>query len=164
MADNKSKQPTFSVGPAAKRELKRALKKSTNPAETISNFQKTRSLHSMFARAFGTQPQHADDEDKKETSNTTATTTTEKEAESLDTDSVLAFLTHLGVTQQEVHKRITDSLQKQLEDEIRKTSSQEPLLNLLKSCWPYATILPDLRSVLQAVLKQLGDQTPLAAS
>jgi hypothetical protein len=157
MADNKSKQPTFSVGPAAKRELKRALVKSTNPAETISNFQKTRSLHSMLARAFGTQPQHADEEDKKNND-----TMAEKEAESLDTDSVLTFLTHLGVAPQVVHKRITDSLQKQLEDEIRKTSSHEPLLNLLKSCWPYATILPELRSILWAVLKQLGDQTPLA--
>ena len=62
----------------------------------------------------------------------------------------------------EVHKRITDSLQKQLEDEIRKLTSQEPLLNLLKSCWQYATVLPELRPILWAVLKQLGAQTPLA--
>ena len=90
-SDKASKAPAFLVGPAAKRELRRALVKSTNPAETIDNFQLTRSLHSMFARAFGTQPQHAaasasaDGKDDK------------SNVESLDTDSVLAFLGHLGV-------------------------------------------------------------------
>jgi hypothetical protein len=149
---------TFLVGPAAKRELRRALVKSTNPAETISNFQSTRSLHSMFARAFGTVPEY----DAEAAGNKDGGGKDEKPAvESLDTDSVLLFLSHLGVGQHEVHKRIADSLQKQLEDEIRKTSSQEPLLNLLKSCWPYATTLPELRPVLWAVLKQLGSQTPL---
>ena len=130
--------------------------KSTNPAETIANFQSTKSLHSMIAKAFGTRPHYAvggGDDDQTE----------DKPAvESLDTDSVLLFLGHLGVNQHEVHKRLADALQKQLEDEIRKTSSQEPLLNLLKSCWNYATTLPELRPVLWAVLKQLGPQTPLA--
>jgi hypothetical protein len=147
---DKSKAPDFSVGPAAKREVKRALKRSTNPEATIENFQKTRSLHSMFAQSFGTTPQHASEEERDNS-----------EVESLDTDSVLAFLTYLGVSQHEVHKRISDSLQKQLEDEIRKVNNQEALLSLLKNCWKYATTVPELRPILWAVLKQLGDKTPL---
>lgn len=109
----------------------------------------------MFAKAFGTQPHYASgsgDDDQNED---------KPPVESLDTDSVLLFLSHLGVGLHEVHKRLSDALQKQLEDEIRKTSSEEALLNLLKSCWPYTTTLPELRPVLWAVLRKLGAQTPL---
>jgi hypothetical protein len=159
---SKAPPPQFMVGPAAKRELRRALIKSTNPADTISNFQQTHSLHSMFAKAFGTTPQH---EIKQQTTRSASSTSDDNDnnviVESLDTNSILPFLTHLGASQFMVHKRISDALQKELETEIRKTS-QEPLLNLLKSCWSYATVLPELRPVLWAVLKQLGDQTPLA--
>jgi hypothetical protein len=149
MADNKGKAPKFIVGQTASRQVQRELNKSTNPAETISNFQRTRSLHSMFSKAFGTTPSYAEHEK-------------DAEVESLDTDSVLVFLTHLGVNQYEVHKRISDSLQKQLEDEIRKVNSQEALLNLLKNCWRYATTVPELRPILWAVLKQLGEKIPVA--
>lgn len=148
MTDNKSKAPKFLVGQAAARQLQRELNKSTNPAETISSFQRSRSLHSMLSKAFGTSPSYATP--KKHT-----------EVESLDTDPVLVFLTHLGVSQYEVHKRIADTLQKQLEDEIRKTTNQEALLHLLKNCWHYATTVPELRPILWGVLKQLGDKTPL---
>ena len=152
MAD-KEKKKTFSIGRDAKREVRRALRESTNPEETIQNFQKTRSLHSMFAQAFGTIPQHAVKEEKQGRD--------DKEVESLDTDSVLTFLTHLGVSQHEVHKRIADQLQKQLEDEIRRANHQEALLNLLRNSWRYATKVPELRPILWAILKQLGDRTPL---
>ncbi len=154
MAD-KNKTPTFAVGQAGKKEVKKLLLRSKNPAATITNFQKTRSLHSMFARAFGTKPRHIDDADKGDS---------DKALESLDTDSVLTFLGHLGVSRFEVHKRIADSLQKQLEEEIRKIGSgnQEPLLSLLKTCWHPATTVPEFRPILWAVLKQLGEQTPPA--
>jgi len=80
----------------------------------------------------------------------------------LDTDSVLTFLSHLGVSQYEVHKRISDTLRSQLEDEIRNLrGAEEPLQKLLENCWPYATLVPELRPVLWAVLKQLGPKTPL---
>jgi hypothetical protein len=155
---DKSKTPSFPVGQAGKREVKRLLLRSTNPAATITNFQKTRSLHSMFARAFGTTPLHAVADGGE------AESSSDAPVESLDTDSVLTFLGHLGVSRFEVHKRIQDSLQKQLEEEIRKigSGSQEPLLNLLKNCWHPATTVPELRPILWAVLKQLGEQTPPA--
>lgn len=144
-----AKSTGFSVGPAAKRELRRTLVRSTDPASTIARFQQDHSLHSMMSRAFGTTPRHDADESAQNT-------------ESLDTDSVMTFLSHLGLTQFEVHKRISDTLLKQLEDEVRKTKSEQPLLDLLKSCWPYVTILPELRPILWSVLKVLGDRTPLA--
>ena len=144
----------FPIGPAAKRELRRALVRSTDPAATIQSFQQSHSLHSMMARAFGTTPHHhheADDDDDSK-----------KNVETLDTDSVMMFVSHLGLTQHEIHKRISDSLLKQLEDEIRKTQSDKPLLDLLKNCWAYATVTPELRPVLWSTLKQLGERTPLA--
>lgn len=149
----KNKPPNFAVGAAGKREVKRVLLRSTNPASTITNFQQTRSLHSMFARAFGTTPCYARE-----------TRSNESPVESLDTDSVMKFLNHLGVSQYEVHKRIADSLQRQLESEIRKIgkNDNEPLLNLLKNCWHHATTVPELRPILWAVLKKLGEDTPLA--
>ena len=144
MSDIKSKTPKFSVGPAAARQVQKLLGRSTNPAETITNFQQTRSLHSMFAQAFGTTPAYA------------AVQEPHTEIESLDTDSVLIFLTHLGASQHEVHKRIADSLQKELEDEIRNASNHEALLTLLKNCWYYATTVPELRPILWAVLKPVS--------
>ena len=166
MKKNANKPPNFPVGPSAKRELRRALLKSTDPAATISGFQTTKSLHAMFAKAFGTTPISAEssssvkqEEGKEDHSMDQGE---QVEEESLDTDSVLLFLHQLGVAQHEIHRRISDTLQKQLEAEVRKTNNQEALLNLLKNSWPYATALPELRPVLLAVLKQLGDQTPLA--
>jgi len=144
--------PTFDVGLKGKKEVKKLLLRSVNPADTIMNFQTTRSLHSMFAKSFGTTPHYEMTDDSQST------------PESLDTDSVLSFLGHLGVSRYETHKRIADSLQKQLEEEIRKTNptNQQPLLNLLKNCWHPATTVPEFRPILWAVLKQLGEQTPLA--
>jgi hypothetical protein len=118
-----------------------------------------------FSKAFGTTPSYAADDvtpttsavgtrRSGEKSSTTTTTKAASNIESLDTDSVLKFLGHLGVSQYEVNKRIGDKLQKQLEDELRKTTSQGPLLHLLSSCWPYAMANPEFRPILWAVLKQ----------
>ena len=147
------KAPGFNVGPDAKRELKRVLLKAGETGgaeETIRTFQKDHSLHTMMARAFGTTPRHKADEGTQN-------------VESLDTDSAMSFLSHLGLTHFEVHKRISDTLLKQLEGEIRKTKAQQPLLDLLSSCWGPATTVRELRPVVWAVLKQLGERTPLAA-
>jgi hypothetical protein len=150
------KSKSFPIGAAARRELRTVLRQTTDPGVTITNFQKSHSLHAMLARAFHTTPRDASSTDAAASTNGTGTGTTE----SLDTDSVLVFLNHLGVTQHQVHKRISNMLTSQLEEEIRK-SSGEPLLRLLKSCWPYSTTIPDLRPVLHACLKQLGTDTPL---
>jgi hypothetical protein len=187
--------PVFPVGPAGKRELRRALVKSTDPAKTISTFQQRHSLHSMVARAFGTTPSYEYRATRKNstvvagagglaTAAAAATTATmtgtaaapaRKTVETLDTDSVMTFLSHLGVRQHEVHKRISDTLMKALIDEVRKSGAgvgggggggnsgtmssahKDRLLDLLKSCWMYATTIPELRPVLWAVLKQLGE-------
>lgn len=152
MSSKNKKTPAFSIGPKAGREVRNALSKSKNPAETIASYQKTRSLHSMFAKAFGTTTQYDADDDNRNTGN----------VESLDTDSVLQFLGHMGVSQYDVHKRIGDALQKQLENELRKVTSEGALLHLLQNCWPYATSNTEFRPILWAVLKQLGAKTPLA--
>lgn len=116
----------------------------------------------MLARAFGTMSRA--EASTATTNNDDNPSSSDVPIESLDTDSVLTFLGHLGVSRYEVHKRVADSLQKQLEEEIRKigSGSQEPLLNLLKNCWHSATTVPEIRPILWAVLKQLGEQTPLA--
>ncbi|KAG7355883.1 bromodomain containing protein [Nitzschia inconspicua] len=177
MAD-KTKMPAFSIGPKAQREVRNALAKSRNPAETINQYQTMHSLHSMFAKAFGTTPMYAavDDVEASSANNnggatrnsgrgyaTLNTTSADKnDTETLDTDSVLKFLGHLGVSQYEVYKRVSDSLQKQLEDELRKVTAHGPLLHLLQNCWPYATANAEFRPILWAVLRQLGEHTPLA--
>jgi hypothetical protein len=147
----KSDTTPFLVGPAGKRELRNALKSTTDPATTILEFQQSHSLHSMMAKAFGTVPMHK----HKNTRNAAV-------VETLDTDSVMTFLSHLNVRQYDVHKRISDTLLKQLEEEIRNTTAEEPLLDLLKTCWFYATTIPELRPVLWAVLRKLGPKTPHA--
>jgi Bromodomain len=138
------------VGKAGVRELRNLLRSTRgDPTQTIQDFQRTHSLHSMFATAFQTIPKYEANKDDSDES-----------IESLDTDSVLMFLHHLGVSQHEVHKRVSDALRTSIEDEIRKMKETEPLLMLLKSCWPYSTTIPELRPVLWAVLRQLGTDTP----
>lgn len=174
--DNRSSSapPVFPVGPAGRRELRRALISSTDPGETIGQFQQSHSLHTMLSKAFGTISRHEvnDDANKKKP----VTRKQEKDAaeddqnqrpiESLDTDSALTFLSHLGVSQYEIHKRIADTLLKHLEFEIQQQNvtnqNEAPLLDLLKSSWIYATTIPELRPVLWTVLKQLGTKTPIA--
>ena len=177
-----NKEPSFPIGSAAKRELRREFVRTTDPAATIQEFQESHSLHAMMARAFGTMPIYEaraaaaaaaataekkdDNDDKNDTkgpqqsqSQSQATT---RNVETLDTDSVMTFLSHLGLTQFEIHKRISDTLLKQLDEEIRKLETEKPLLDLLQKCWPHVVSFPYLRPVLWSVLKQLGERTPLA--
>jgi hypothetical protein len=171
---NNRKAVVFPVGRAGKNELRRALRgAASNPQRTIETFQRQHSLHSMMCKAFGKQPRPSD---QSTTAQTTTTRASAKAAtvqnpsinvESLDTDSVMEFLSHLGVSQYEVHKRISDTLLKKLEDEIKRTSSssssqhqQQSLLDLLQNSWAYAVAMPELRPIVWAVLKQLGAKTP----
>ena len=104
----------------------------------------------MMAKAFGTVSKNQE----------TAADTTQV-VESLDTDSVLEFLSHFGVSRLDIHKRVSDALRAQLEDEIRKVQETAPLLNLLGTIWYTATKLPELRPVVWAILKKLGPDTPI---
>jgi hypothetical protein len=103
----------FPVGPAGKRELRNELKVTTNPARTIQEFQQSHSLHAMISKACNTIPIRK----YKNTRNTVGT------VESLDSDSVMTFLSHLDVPQYHVHKRITDALIHELCEAIRNTST-----------------------------------------
>ena len=150
VAKSKNQAPPFPVGAAGRRELLSKLKQTTHPGRVIAEFAAQNSLHHMMAKAFDTVPL------RKHKNTRNAGT-----AESLDTDSVMTFLSHLGVRQHETHKRISETLSRTLEEEIRKTTAEEPLLELIKSCWLYATTVEELRPVLWAVLKQLGPKTPL---
>lgn len=164
---------TFLVGRDARRELRRTLVRSTDPAATIQAIQQNHSLHSMMAKAFGTVSRHhetlgeqgdgaANHNDETRSGDRKRSNGRTDLVETLDTDSVMLFLSHLGLTQFEVHKKISDTLLKHLEDDIRKVKTEGPLLDLLSNCWTYATKVPELRPVLWTVLKQLGERTPLA--
>jgi hypothetical protein len=92
----------FPVGPLGRRELRNALKNTVNPNQTIREFQQTHSLHTMLSKAFQTTPLRA----HRPTTRQRAS----DEEETLDSDSVMAFLSHLNIPQYQIHKRITDTL------------------------------------------------------
>eukprot|EP00537_Pseudo-nitzschia_pungens_P012247 CAMPEP_0172386622 /NCGR_PEP_ID=MMETSP1061-20121228/4099_1 /TAXON_ID=37318 /ORGANISM="Pseudo-nitzschia pungens, Strain cf. pungens" /LENGTH=1045 /DNA_ID=CAMNT_0013116025 /DNA_START=187 /DNA_END=3324 /DNA_ORIENTATION=+ len=162
MSSKNKKMPTFSIGLKAGVDVKKALSKSKDPAETIASYQKTRSLHAMFAKAFGTRTQYEVEETNNNSNGNRNGGSNTANVESLDTDSVMKFLGHMGVSQYLVHKRIGDALQKELENELRKVTSEQALLHLLQNCWQYAVSNAEFRPILWAVLKQLGAKTPLA--
>ena len=152
-----SQKDIFPVEKAGKKELRNELKNTKDPAKTILEFQRSHSLHTMMANAFGTVPASK----FKNTRNAGV-------KESLDSDCVMTFLSHLGIQQYDVHKKISEALLKQLQEAVRSKNvasseaSKQQLLELLKSCWGYATAteIPELRDVLITVLKQLGSHTP----
>jgi hypothetical protein len=143
----------FPVGETGKRELKKALKNASG-VQVIKSFQQSHSLHAMVSLAFGTQPRYQAAAQTRSKGKETV--------ETLDSDSVMEFLAHLGVSQHGVHKRISGLLLRQLEDEIRKTTDDVPLRALLSESWKYALIMAELRPIIWAILKQLGEKTPEA--
>ena len=129
----------FPCGPTnAKKHIRLAFRNSNDARTTITNFQQSNSLHTMFTKAFGT--------------------TSEEE---MDPSAPLDFLSHLGVSRHEVHTRVASALRQSIEDEIQRmpmsplvtTSNGEvkppstpgeaghtALLNLLKSSWQFRDV------------------------
>jgi len=144
----------------------------------IQSFQQSNSLHSYFAKAFGTTPlyeasQHPQQKQQANSAN--------KNVEPLDPSPALEFLSHLGVSRHEVHSRVATALRSEIEDEIQRmplptshssnsgshnrASADEDhghrtLLRLLGSAWLFRDV-PELRPVLISLLKRLGDNTPV---
>ncbi len=176
-------------GIAAKRHIRQAFKNSNDARSTITEFQRSNSLHSMFAKAFGTTPIH-DTPEEKNPSNKGETGGASSDAivvEPLDPSPVLEFLTHLGVSRHEVHVRVAAALRLAIEDEILRMplppsplmegltsfsaastslppsvgeAGHQALLNLLKSSWQFRDV-PELRPILVCLLKRLGEHTPV---
>jgi len=143
----------FPSGPtASKKHIKLAFRNSTDARTTITNFQQSNSLHSMFAKAFHT-----------------------KLEDEMDPSAPLDFLSHLGISRYDLHSRVASALRTSLEDEIQRMpiaplknnnittpgeAGHTALLNLLKSAWKFRDV-PELRPVLVTVLKRMGDYTPV---
>jgi hypothetical protein len=145
------KAKTFPIGETGKRELRKALKNASG-YEVIKSFQQSHSLHAMVSHGFGTQPRYQAAAQTRSKGKETV--------ETLDSDSVMEFLSHLGVTQHSVHKRVSSVLLRQLEDEIRKTTDDELLKELLKLVWKYVHLMAESRPIIWAILRQLGEKTP----
>eukprot|EP00957_Ditylum_brightwellii_P105140 8014515-Ditylum_brightwellii.AAC.1 len=101
----KTLQIQFPTGSYARRELKKTLVQTSDPATTIETFQRTHSLHSMFAKSFETTPiynlpSYSSAKNRSTTRATTNAKAAEEEggvvAESFDPEPVLSFLTQLG--------------------------------------------------------------------
>lgn len=146
---------------------------------SIQSFQQSNSLHSYFAKAFGTVPVHEASQRKEKQQQ--ATSTIKHNVEPLDPSPALEFLSHLGVSRHEVHSRVATALRAAIEDEIQRmplpsTNSNnsrlnninsvdedhghQSLLRLLRSAWLFRDV-PELRLVLICLLKRLGENTPV---
>jgi hypothetical protein len=144
----KAKSAKWPVASDREREyIRQQLDDASNKQDAIRQLQAERSLHVMMCKALGTAPKYVAAQPNIA-------------VEPLDTDPVLEFLSHFGVSRLDIHKRISDALRSQLEDEIRKTSDTAPLLKLLSKIWWTATQVPELRPVVIAILKKLGTETP----
>ena len=150
---NPTKRYEFNVGIKAKREVRRTFAETKeDPIATLVDFQKKHSLHAMMSKAFGTTPVDNSNSDSKN-------------VEPFQPGPVFTFLSHLGVSYQEIHRRILEALRSHLLEEIERTTAtntnNEALLNLLKESWAVSNLgVPELRPVLVAVLKKLEEDTP----
>lgn len=171
----RKQQAKFLVGRQAKTELKNVLSTMKEPKKTLPEFQMTHSLHTFLAKAFGTTPIHefGSSTERRTTRGDVSDRQTKAQEgivlEPFQPESVLTFLEHLGVTRYEVHKKLSDTLRVALEDEIEGVDiapssamgekNRNSLLELLKSAWQFIHVA-DLRPVVIALVKKLGDRTP----
>lgn len=164
--------PCGATSTKCKSHIKKAFGNPDKRA-AIQSFQQSNSLHSYFAKAFGTDPIHAAENDKNTGNN----------VEPLDPSPALEFLSHLGVSRHEVHSRVATALRSAIEDEIQRMPlpsaannggalsgsrgsaadgdhGHRSLLRLLGSAWLFRDV-PELRPVLICLLKRLGENTPV---
>lgn len=152
----------YPVGPLARRNLRQALRSSgTDPATTITTYQRQHSLHAMLARSFGTVPNYEADSNDAGDNKTEHTP-----VEPFDPTPALQFLHHLSpaLTHATIHQRLASTLLTTLESDIERTSLANPqcvqaLLGLLSSAWSFVAV-PELRPVVSALVKKLGEGTP----
>ena len=153
----------YPVGPLARRNLRQALKSSgTDPATTITTYQREHSLHALLAKSFGTAPNYeVADNDGAENDNAK-----QAQVEPFDPTPALQFLHHLSpaLTHAAIHQRLATTLLTTLESDIERTSLTNPhcvqiLLGLLSSAWSFVAV-PELRPVVSALVKKLGEGTP----
>lgn len=155
----------FPVGPSARRELRRALAASADPAQTVTGYQKTRSLHVMLSRGLGTTPRSTGPGGSKDGGDCGNSADCPSE-EPFDPTPALQFLRHLNpnLRLSTIHSRIASALLTALEDEIGRTPladtrCQAALLSLLGSAWRYVAV-PELMPVVAALVRRLGEGTP----
>ena len=164
--------PCGATSTKCKSHIKKAFGNPDKRA-AIQSFQQSNSLHSYFAKAFGTDPIHAAENNKNTGNN----------VEPLDPSPALEFLSHLGVSRHEVHSRVATALRSAIEDEIQRMPlssaannggalsgsrgsaadgdhGHRSLLRLLGSAWLFRDV-PELRPVLICLLKRLGENTPV---
>ena len=144
------------------RNLKRSLRQNPN----ISAFQRSHSLHSMYSQVFQTNPAYK----KNESTRASKKQKVKEQKEGVITEpfqpeSVLIFLSHLGVSTTTVHLKIGEVLKAKLEDEVEKIDLRrnkhafDALSKLLIQAWE-ARDVPELRPVLITVIKKLAEKTP----
>jgi len=158
-----TKDVEFNVGMKAKREVRKTFHETKlDPITTIVEFQRKHSLHTMMAKALDTIPVYCS---TSSTSKTNAAVLSDTSTiEPFQPDPVLTFLSHLGVTHQEIHKRILEALRSHLLEEVERSSSSshnDALLELLKQSWAISNFgATEIRPVLVSILKKLQDDTP----
>jgi hypothetical protein len=160
----------FNTGAKAKREVRKLFAKSEDPLQSIQEFQKSHSLHSMMAKALGTASLY--DKDRIEAgscSNAKKTRAGTKKSisqqaeeekvsgktkyESFHPEPVLTFLHHLNVPLRDVHRRIMEQLRANLLEEIAKRtlpSGREALMHLLRQSWGVAAASTSITSTTAA--------------
>ncbi len=164
--------PTHQRG---KNKLRKLLSSTSDPTATISQFQKSNSLHTYLAKAFGTIPdsRHAHSSSSRKSSRTTRNDVESQKSneklgvivEPFQPESVLTFCGHCDVSRYEMHKTIADALRNELENEIERVDLKRPngktsLLELLKNSWQFINV-PELRGVFVNLMKKLGDEVPV---
>ena len=160
----------YPCGRKAQTILRKSLKDSQDPQQTITEIAQQHSLHQYICKAFGTQPlenKPSSSPQQKRTTRGEIQQLQEEESQGLireefQPESVFTFCNYLGISKYEMHKAIADQLKTALEYEIDKidlSKNKSALLDLLQSSFRFINV-PELRSVFVTVMKKMGDETP----